>query len=128
MYTAGDPETITEEKVNFAQVSDEVDALCWIPDSGTDLLAATKDNLFICDTRASWTSQHQIEEYSHKGIFGIKFDPFDKNRFATISKDSVRIYDKRISTPQYVLCKFHDSEFLGFDWSQYCQSLLATYS
>lgn len=56
MYTAGDPETITEEKVNFAQVSDEVDALCWMPDSGTDLLAATKDNLLFCDTRASWTS------------------------------------------------------------------------
>ena len=27
-----------------------------------------------------------------------------------------------------MLCKFHDSEFLGFDWSQYCHSLLATYS
>ena len=47
--------TITEEKLFFAQVNDDVNALCWDPhSSGTDLLAATMDSLLICDIRAPW--------------------------------------------------------------------------
>ena len=36
---------ITEEKTSFDQVNDEVNALCWLPESATDLLAATEDSL-----------------------------------------------------------------------------------
>ena len=59
MYREGDPETITQEELNFGQVSDDVNALCWVPDSsGTDLLAATMDSLLICDIRAPWAYHH----------------------------------------------------------------------
>jgi len=106
MYNTVDPITITEERYNFAQVSDDVNAVCWLPSSCNDLLAATPDSLLICDLRASWASKkHQIEENSHKGIFGIKFDPFDKNRFATISHETIKVFDLRISCPQYVIRK-----------------------
>jgi len=40
----------------------------------------------------------------------------------------VRIYDKRITQPQFVLQRPQEGEFMGFDWSRYCESLLATYS
>ena len=59
-------------------------------------------------------------------IKSIKFDPFDKNRFAAISDEMIKVYDTRInSSPQYVLL---GENFLGFDWSHYCHSLIATYS
>jgi hypothetical protein len=64
MYNVVDPETITEEKISFAQVSDGVGALCWLPESDTDLLAAMKDSLIMCDIRASWKKQI-IEEDSN---------------------------------------------------------------
>ena len=37
----------------------------------------------------------------------------------------VKVYDLRINKPQYVL---YGDNLKGFDWSQYCRSLLATYS
>ena len=125
MYNTVDPETITEEKISFAQVNDDINALSWLPESSTDLLAASTDSLLFCDTRASWTTKPQIEENSHKRIFSIKFDPFNNYRFATISDEIVKVYDLRINKPQYVLI---GEDFLGFDWSQYCHSLLATFS
>ena len=126
MYNTVDPETITEEKTNFAQINDDVNTLCWLPESGTDLLAATLDCLLVCDIRASWTTKDQIVKSSHKRIFSIKFDPFDKNRFAAISDEMVKVYDLRINNKaQYVLI---GDNFLGFDWSHYCHSLLATFS
>ena len=127
MYNVVDPETITEEKISFAQVSDGVGALCWLPESDTDLLAAMKDSLIMCDIRASWKKQI-IEEDSNQEVKGIRFDPFDKNRYATISKQMVKVYDIRINRPQYVLIGDESSEFMGFDWSQYCKSLIATFS
>ena len=51
MYNMVEPETITEEKYSFAQVMDDVGALCWLPESATEMLAATQDSLLICDTR-----------------------------------------------------------------------------
>ena len=102
--------------------------MCWLPDSDTDLLAAIKDSLILCDIRASWTKKQTIEEDSHKEVKGIKFDPFDKNRYATISKEIVKVYDIRINRPPYVLIGDEGSEFMGFDWSQYCNSLIATFS
>lgn len=57
-----EPETINEEKTSFASVNDDVAALCWLPESATDLLAATYDSLLICDIRAYWSTKPQIEE------------------------------------------------------------------
>ena len=38
----------------------------------------------------------------------------------------IKVYDIRINnSPQYVL---QGENFLGFDWSHYCRSLIATYS
>ena len=59
MYNMADPVTISEEKINF-NVNDDVNALCWLPQSGTDLLAATIDNLLFCDIRASWKTENYI--------------------------------------------------------------------
>ncbi len=96
MYNAADPETITQEKISFDQVNDDVNALSWLPGSATNMLAATRDSLLFCDIRAHWTKKYQIEERTHMHIFGISFDPFDGNRFATISDEMIKVYDLRI--------------------------------
>jgi hypothetical protein len=45
------PETILEPKFKFKGLNDDVNAVCWLPNSETDLLAAVEDNMKICDTR-----------------------------------------------------------------------------
>jgi len=45
------PETILEPKFQFKGLNDDVNAVCWLPNSETDLLAAVEDNMKICDTR-----------------------------------------------------------------------------
>ena len=61
MYNMVEPETITEEKYSFAQVMDDVGALCWLPESANEMLAATQDSLLICDTRQHWSLNSQIQ-------------------------------------------------------------------
>ena len=40
----------------------------------------------------------------------------------------IKVYDIRINRPQYVLIGDEGSDFMGFDWSHYCKSLIATFS
>lgn len=51
MHNTADPETITQEKISFDQVNDDVNAVRWLPGSATNMLAATRDSLLICDIR-----------------------------------------------------------------------------
>ena len=98
MHREEDPEIISVPKINFDKVCDDVNALCWVPDSlGHDLLAATRDSLLKCDIRASYSSYNQIEESTNKEIVDIKFEPNNPNRFATLSKESIKVYDMRIT-------------------------------
>ena len=99
MLDIEDPLTITTPQTEFSEVNESVSALCWLPSSETDLLAAIKDSLIRCDMRQSWTKKQVIEEDSHMEVRGIKFDPFDANRFATLSKEMVKVYDIRFNRP-----------------------------
>lgn len=38
-------------KHEFKEVNDDVNALIWLPNSACEIMAATEDNLMICDTR-----------------------------------------------------------------------------
>ena len=75
---------------------EEVNALSWVSDSATDLLVATEDSMVIWDIRMMYQIKNPIDQNLNKPIFSIKFDPFDKNRFAVMSEDMVKIYDLRI--------------------------------
>lgn len=104
-------------------MNDDVNAVCWMPVSETDLLAATEDNLKICDTRQPWINNKFV---SDKHILGIKFDPFDPYRFACQTYNQIRIFDIRINQkPQFVL---RDEQILGFEWSLHSQNLIASYN
>lgn len=72
--------------------------MSWFPGSETNLLVAIKDSLISVDKRNSW-QKNVIEEDSHKEVRGIKFDPFDSKRYATISKEMVKVYDIRLNKP-----------------------------
>ena len=45
------PEAILDPKYSFKGVNDDVNSVCWLPGSETDLLAATEEHLKLCDTR-----------------------------------------------------------------------------
>ena len=45
------PERIIEPKIQLNEVTEDVNALSWIPDSATDLLVATEDSMMIWDIR-----------------------------------------------------------------------------
>ena len=124
------PDAIFQEKFAFNEVNDDVNALRWIPDSATEMVVATEDSLMICDTRmASWPVRNRIEEQKNNSIIGIKFDPYDKHRFAAFTQNTIKIYDLRIPKPQYILkYKEGGDHIRGLDWSHYRQSLLASYS
>ena len=98
---AANPTMIFEPKVFFTHnmVSEDVNAISWLPKSATELLVATEDNLMICDCRTNWTAKIVVDESSSKRISSLKFDPFDDNRFATMSKDGIRVFDLRIQRP-----------------------------
>jgi hypothetical protein len=44
-----------EPKHEFKEVNDDVNALAWLPNSHTELLVATEDDLSECDIRSTWT-------------------------------------------------------------------------
>ena len=118
-----------QEKFAFNEVNDDVNALCWIPDSATEMIVATEDSLMICDTRfSSWPVRNHIEEQKNNAIIGIKFDPYDKHRFAAFTQNMIKIYDLRIPKPQYILKYKEGDHIRGIDWSHYRQSLIASYS
>ena len=75
-------------------MNDDVNSVCWLPGSETDLLAATEDSLKFCDTRTPWFTNKFISE---KRIHAIKFDPFDDYRFACFTQNYIKIYDIRIN-------------------------------
>ena len=84
------------------------------------MVVATENSLMICDTRdCSWPVRNLIEEQKNDSIIGMKFDPFDNYRLAAYTQNTIKIYDLRISKPQYIL-KCKDGETLrGIDWSYY---------
>lgn len=70
-------------------------ALAWLPNSTTELLVATEDDLSVCDIRSTWAIQKFLEEGHCKHVTSIKFDPFDGNRFAAQSTEHIKIFDLR---------------------------------
>ena len=71
-------ESISKVKYEFKEVKDEVNAVVWLPNSATDLIAATENNLVICDTRQPWVVKQKIVDTGNTRIVSsIKFDPFD---------------------------------------------------
>jgi hypothetical protein len=44
-------ETVSIPKHEFKEVDDDVNALVWLPNSACEMMVATEDTLFICDTR-----------------------------------------------------------------------------
>jgi len=126
LFSTTGPETIFEPKYTFKEVKEDVNAVCWLAESATELLAATDESLMLFDTRATWMVKDFIEDSHNKRVHGIQFDPFDKNRFASFSDDKIKIYDLRFTKkPQYVL---EDEKIWGFDWSHYRSGLLASYN
>ena len=91
------PITISAPKHSFKEVIEDVNSVCWLPDSATDMIVATEDNLCLCDTRVSWKVKKYIEEDLSKKLKGIRFDPFDTNRFAAYSEETgmIKVYDLR---------------------------------
>lgn len=70
------------------------------------MLVATEASLCVCDTRTLWKVSKYIEEDLSKKLKGLRFDPFDKNRFAAFSEDTnvIKVYDLRQSSKaQYIL-------------------------
>ena len=117
------PEAILDPKYSFKGVNDDVNSVCWLPGSETDLLAATEDNLKICDTRSPWINNKLITE---KRIQEIKFDPFDDYRFACMTQNSIKIFDIRIiQKPQFQL---RDEYLVNFEWSLQRPDLLASFN
>lgn len=47
----------TTPKHEFQGVEDDVNALEWLPNSAHEMMAATQDKLFVCDTRQVWTTK-----------------------------------------------------------------------
>lgn len=120
---------MTEHKFEFKEVNDDVNALVWLPNSACEMLAATEDNLMMCDTRQTWTINKVIDHGNNKKIYDIKFDPFNSNQFATKSEDKIKIYDLRNPKkgPLYTLQHQSKSSLAGFEWAQYRSGLLATW-
>ena len=56
-------------------MNDDVNTLVWLPNSACEIMAATEDNLMICDTRQTWTISKFIDKGNDKRIYDIKFDP-----------------------------------------------------
>ncbi len=84
----------------------------------SDLFVATEESLSICDIRASWTAKKFIEDVHGKNIGNIKFDPFDNNRFAAQTKESIKVFDLRNRRrPLFNLKVNQKSSFAGFVWS-----------
>jgi WD40 repeat protein len=98
------PDYFVEPRHEFKEVNDDVNALVWLPNSHTEIIFATEEDLSLCDIRSTWTVKKFIEEGHCKHVTSIKFDPFDSNRFATLSSDHIKIFDLRNRRrPIYVL-------------------------
>jgi hypothetical protein len=54
-------ETVSEYKHEFKEVNDDVNAVVWLPNSACEVMAATEDNLMVCDTRQTWTINRVID-------------------------------------------------------------------
>ena len=76
----------------FTEVVEDVNAVSWMTES--ELIVATEANLLLCDTRMIFSIKMTIDQNLMKPFFGIKFDPFDSNRFAAISEEYVKVYDR----------------------------------
>ena len=95
--------------------------MVWLPNSATDLIAATENNLVICDTRKPWVVKQKIVDTGNTRIVSsIKFDPFDSNRYATLHDTVVKIYDlRKKDTPIFEVHAADRWSLGGMEWAQY---------
>ena len=52
---------VSTYKHDFKEVNDDVNALVWLPQSACEIMAATEDNVMVCDTRQTWTINRVID-------------------------------------------------------------------
>ena len=90
-------------------------------DSKSELIYSTDKYIRICDTRDYQNFKSQFEDVNQSQVLGIKFDPFDPRRFATLSDDAIKVFDLRnIKKPFFVIKEQkEDQQFGGFEWSLY---------
>lgn len=89
------PDIILDPKVSFQKVHDDIFSISWFQDSDFLLIFGTEKQLKICDIRQSLSFKHTIEEAHNNNVFDIKFDPFDQGRFASVSDETIKIFDLR---------------------------------
>ena len=122
-------------------VTDDIYSIAWLPDSEFELIYATENQINFVDTRQNFNKKMIVSlENQSKQINTIKFDPFNRRRFAAMSEDQIKIFDLRASNQILFSIKSEKEgmqsqelnqfgqTFSGLDWCLNRENLIVTYS